>query len=91
MVNRLILTGLALAVLGFFLLIHALRSRWARGFISGKTVTLDNVTLFSKKHLLVGRPDRIVKQGKAAHPGGVEVLERPWGTIHSHSSRLRVQ
>src|SRR3954452_17432693 len=68
MVNRLSIAGIALALLGLALLIHALRTRWARGFISGKTVTLDNVTLFSKEHLLVGRPDRIVKQGKALIP-----------------------
>ena len=27
-------------------------------------MTLDDVTLFSKRHLLTGRPDRIVKHGK---------------------------
>jgi CRISPR-associated exonuclease Cas4 len=68
MVSRLTLAGLALGVLGFALLIYALRSRWTRGFISGKTVTLDNVTLFSKEHLLVGRPDRIVKRGEDLIP-----------------------
>jgi CRISPR-associated exonuclease Cas4 len=68
MVSRLTLAGLALGVLGLALLIHALRSRWARGFISGKTVTLDNVTLFSKEHLLVGRPDRIVRRGEDLIP-----------------------
>ena len=68
MVNRLTIAGFALALLGLALVIHALRTRRARGLISGKTVTLDNVTLFSKEHLLVGRPDRIVKQGKALIP-----------------------
>lgn len=68
MVSRLTLIGLALAVFGLALLIHALRKRWARGFLSGKTVTLDNVTLFSKEHLLVGRPDRIVKRGENLIP-----------------------
>ena len=68
MANRLTLAGIALAVLGLALLIHAIRTRWARGFISGKTVTLDNVTLFSKEHLLVGRPDRIVKRGEELIP-----------------------
>jgi hypothetical protein len=29
---------------------------------------IGNVTLFSKKHLLVGRPDRIVKRGKDLIP-----------------------
>ena len=68
MVSRLAVAGIVLALLGLAFLIHALRTRWARGFISGKTVTLDNVTLFSKEHLLVGRPDRIVKQGEALIP-----------------------
>jgi CRISPR-associated exonuclease Cas4 len=68
MVSRLTLAGLALGVLGLALLIHAMRSRWARGFISGKTVTLDNVTIFSKEHLLVGRPDRIVRRGEDLIP-----------------------
>jgi CRISPR-associated exonuclease Cas4 len=68
MASRLTLAGLALAILGVALLIQSLRLRWARGFISGKTVTLDNVTLFSKEHLLVGRPDRIVKRGEDLIP-----------------------
>lgn len=68
MLSRFMVAGLALAVLGLALLIHALRSRWARGFISGKTETLDNVTLFSKAHLLVGRPDRIVRRGEDLIP-----------------------
>jgi CRISPR-associated exonuclease Cas4 len=80
MVGRLTLAGLALAVLGLALLIHALRSRWDRGFISGKTVTLDNVTLFSEEHLLVGRPDRIVKRGEELIPEEWKSSKRvePW-------------
>jgi CRISPR-associated exonuclease Cas4 len=68
MISRITLAALALAFLGLALLIHALRSRWARGFIAGKTEALDNVTLFSKKHLLVGRPDRIVRRGEDLIP-----------------------
>jgi CRISPR-associated exonuclease Cas4 len=63
MVGRLFIAGTLLALFGLAFVIHAIRTRWGRGFISGKTVTLDNVTLFSKEHQLVGRPDRIVKQG----------------------------
>src|SRR5436305_9234418 len=68
MINRLTIAGIALALLGLALVINALRTRWARGFISGKTETLDNVTLFSKEHLLVGRPDRIVRRGEDLIP-----------------------
>jgi CRISPR-associated exonuclease Cas4 len=68
MVIRLVIAGSLLALFGLAIVIHALRTRWARGFISGKTVTLDNFTLFSKEHQLVGRPDRIVKQGENLIP-----------------------
>jgi CRISPR-associated exonuclease Cas4 len=54
----------ALGGLGLSLLVLSLRARRARGLGAGETVTLDDVTLFSKRHLLSGRPDRIVKHGK---------------------------
>jgi CRISPR-associated exonuclease Cas4 len=68
MIARLIITSVLLAVVGLALAIHALRTRRVRGLISGETVTLDNVTLFSREHLLVGRPDRIVRRGKELIP-----------------------
>ena len=49
--------------LGLFLLVFSLRVRSRRGLIRGETAALDDVTLLSKRHLLTGRPDRIVKQG----------------------------
>ena len=49
---------------GFLLLVLSLRARRTRGLGFGETVTLDDVTLFSKHYLLTGRPDRIVKHGK---------------------------
>ena len=59
--------GWALALVfgcfGLLLLVLSLRARRARGLGSGETVTLDDVTLVSKRHLLTGRPDRIVKNG----------------------------
>ena len=61
--SRLIILGVVLSLLGFVLAIRAVRARWARGLGGGETVALDNVTLFSKRHQLVGRPDRIVKAG----------------------------
>jgi CRISPR-associated exonuclease Cas4 len=63
MVARVIIAGVLLALFGLALVIRALWMRRARGLSSGQTISLDNVTLFSKEHLLVGRPDRIVKQG----------------------------
>ena len=53
-----------LAVLGILLIVLAQRVREARGLLSGETVALDNVTLFSEKLLLIGRPDRIVREGE---------------------------
>ena len=55
--------ALVLGCLGLWLLVLSLRARRMRGLGSGETVTLDDVTLFSKRLLLTGRPDRIVKQG----------------------------
>jgi CRISPR-associated exonuclease Cas4 len=66
--SRLLAFGVVLGLLGLVLAIRAVRARWARGLGYGKTVALDNVTLFSKRHELVGRPDRIVKAGKKLIP-----------------------
>ncbi len=49
---------------GAVLIWWAVRSRDVRGLGSGETVALDNVTLFSERLMLVGRPDRIIKKGK---------------------------
>ena len=56
--------ALVLGCLGLSLLILSLRARRTRGLGFGETVTLDDVTLFSKRYRLTGRPDRIVKHGK---------------------------
>jgi CRISPR-associated exonuclease Cas4 len=61
--SRLLTLGVVLGLLGLVLAIRAVRARWARGLGGGETVALDNVTLFSKRHQLVGRPDRIVRAG----------------------------
>ncbi len=50
--------------LGLLMLVLSLRSRRARGLGVGETVTLDDVMLVSKRHLLTGRPDRIVRDGR---------------------------
>ena len=64
-----------LGLLGLLLVVLAMRGRRKRGLGSGETVALDDVTLFSERLKLVGRPDRIVRQGEHAHPRGMEVLE----------------
>jgi CRISPR-associated exonuclease Cas4 len=64
------LLGIAvvLGLLGVVLAIIALRARWSRGLGRGETVALDNVTLFSERLRLVGRPDRLVKLGDMVIP-----------------------
>ena len=52
-----------LLLLGVFLVVQSRRGRKARGLGEGKTVALDDVTLFSERLQLVGRPDRIVRVG----------------------------
>ena len=53
--------ALVLGFLGLVLAIVALRARWSRGLGGGETVALDDVTLYSERLRLVGRPDRLVK------------------------------
>jgi len=51
-----LLLGLVLALLGR-------RMRQRRGLGGGKTVSLDRVTLTSRRLGLTGRPDRLIRQG----------------------------
>src|SRR3954466_11670203 len=57
--------SLALVVLlvGALLIWWAVRSREGRGLGSGETVSLDDLVLYSERLQLVGRPDRIERQG----------------------------
>ena len=66
--GELLAVALALAVLGLLLVVLAVRGRWKRGLGSGETVALDDVTLYSERLKLVGRPDRIVRQGELLIP-----------------------
>ena len=57
--------GAALAlVLGLVLVLAGRGMRRRRGLGDGKTVSLDRVTLTSKRYRLTGRPDRLVKTGR---------------------------
>ena len=60
--------ALVLALLGLFLVVISKRGRAARGLGVGPTVALDDVTLFSERFKLVGRPDRIVRHGETLIP-----------------------
>lgn len=55
--------GLLLLLVGIALVWSATRRR-ALGFGSGETIALDNRTLFSERLGLVGRPDRIEREGE---------------------------
>lgn len=78
------LFGVALA-LGLLLVMLALRGRRVRGLGSGETVALDNVTLFSERLKLVGRPDRIVRDGGHFIPEEWKTAKRV-----SHGHRLQL-
>ena len=60
--------ALALGLLGLLLVVLAVRGRWKRGLGQGETVALDDVTFFSERLKLTGRPDRIIKRGKTFIP-----------------------
>ncbi len=76
---------LALLVVGVLLIWWAVRSRRMRGLGSGETVALDNVTLFSERLRLVGRPDRIIKKGKIHIPEEWKSSKR---VNHGHELQL---
>ncbi|MFO0849931.1 MAG: Dna2/Cas4 domain-containing protein [Gemmataceae bacterium] len=61
--NGLLLGAVAVGALGLLLLVISLLRRARRGLGAGETVALDNVTLYSPRLRLVGRPDRVVKRG----------------------------
>src|SRR3954447_4803713 len=64
----LLAAALVLALLGVLLVVISLRGRSIRGLAGGTTVALDDATLFSERLMLVGRPDRIVRQGELLIP-----------------------
>src|SRR5262249_14188883 len=65
---ELLAVALLVGLLGVVLVVLATRGRRRRGLGSGATVALDDVTLFSQALRLVGRPDRIVRQGETLIP-----------------------
>src|SRR4051794_36492792 len=77
--------ALVLGLLGVLLVVLAVRGRSVRGLGSGKTVTLDDVTLSSERLRLTGRPDRIVKQGDVFIPEEWKSSKR---VNHGHKLQL---
>src|SRR3954452_22064308 len=66
--GQLLAVALVLGLVGLLLVVLAKRGRRKEGLGSGETVALDDVTLFSERLKLVGRPDRIVRQGGSLIP-----------------------
>jgi CRISPR-associated exonuclease Cas4 len=61
---RILLIALVLALLGLRVVVLARRGRGERGLSPGETLALDDTALHSERHKLVGRPDRIVREGE---------------------------
>jgi CRISPR-associated exonuclease Cas4 len=61
--RALLAVALLLLLGGVALVVVAARRRLAYGLGAGKTVSLDNRELFSERLGLVGRPDRVERQG----------------------------
>jgi CRISPR-associated exonuclease Cas4 len=59
--------GMALA-LGLWLMLTGRDMRRRRGLGSGKTVSLDRLTLTSRRLGLTGRPDRLIREGGIIWP-----------------------
>lgn len=85
--SAVVLVAALLGTLGLVLLLVALRARRARGFGPGETVALDDLTLFSARHGLVGRPDRVVRRGSAYIPEEWKSARR---VGHGHRLQLGV-
>src|SRR3954454_24916482 len=66
--GQLLAVALVLGLVGLLLVVLAKRGRRKEGLGSGETVALDDVTLFSERLKLVGRPDRIVREGETLIP-----------------------
>lgn len=66
--GELLAAALVLALLGVLLVVLARRGRGKHGLGPGRTVALDDLTLYSERLQLVGRPDRIERTGELLIP-----------------------
>lgn len=83
--ENLLVAAVVIGLVGLALLFFAVRGRMVRGLGGGETVALDNVTLYSERLKLVGRPDRIVKKGIAYIPEEWKSAKR---VRHGHRLQL---
>src|SRR3954454_9753485 len=83
--GQLLAVALVLGLVGLLLVVLAKRGRRKEGLGSGETVALDDITLFSERLKLVGRPDRIVRQGE-------HLIPEEWKSAKqvSHGHRLQL-
>jgi CRISPR-associated exonuclease Cas4 len=63
---------------GLLMILSAWRMRRVRGLSSGRTLALDDVTLYSPYYALRGRPDRIVRAGGTVIPEEWKSAKRLW-------------
>ena len=71
-----IVAGAVLALaLGLVLMLAGRGIRLRRDLGGGKTVSLDRVTLTSRRLGLTGRPHRLVKSGRHDHPRSMEFMD----------------
>lgn len=70
-------------LVGFLLILAGAGIRRRRGLGAGKTVSLDRVTLTSRRLGLTGRPDRLVKAGGTVIPEEWKSARtvRPWHRV----------
>ena len=66
--DSILAVALLLAALGVVLMVLSSHGRSTRGLGPGRTVALDDRTLYSERLQLVGRPDRIVREGDTLIP-----------------------
>lgn len=72
-------------LLGLVLLLVGRGMRWRRGLGQGRTVSLDRVTLTSRRLGLTGRPDRLIKANGTIIPEEWKSSRQVW---HSHRAQL---
>jgi CRISPR-associated exonuclease Cas4 len=77
--------ALAVLVIGFLFILTGKSSRHRRGLSAGRTLDLDTRVLHSRRFRLVGRPDRLFRDGNA-------VIPEEWKSSHkvykSHIAQL---
>src|SRR4051794_25946312 len=66
--GTLLAVAVGFALLGLLLVLLYSRGRTERGLGHGETIALDDVVLYSERLKLVGRPDRIIRDGDTLIP-----------------------